>query len=148
MLEIQPGSRVRLHLRITLPNGTVAEDTFKGEPLEFCMNDGTLVRGLELGLYGLKAGDRQTLTLEPEQTFGLHDPTNVHALPRSRFPDDMSLQPGLIIAFDSGAGDEIPGAVTAIEDEQVTVDFNHPLAGKVIRFEVRILDVGPPPESE
>ena len=80
---IDVGSTVTLHLALTLEDGTVAESTFDDEPLTFTMGDGTLVRGLELGLYGLRPGDTQRLTLHPEQAFGLRDPDKVHRLPRT-----------------------------------------------------------------
>ncbi|MEJ2687637.1 MAG: FKBP-type peptidyl-prolyl cis-trans isomerase [Gammaproteobacteria bacterium] len=142
--QIQPGSRVTMHFSIALEDGMVAEDSSGGEPLSFVMGDGTVVEGLELALYGLRAGDTQRLQLEPEQTFGYRDPDNVHTLPRSDFPVEMNLEPGTIIGFTTPGGDEVPGAVQAVQGEEVKVDFNHPLAGHTLTFEVRILAVEPP----
>lgn len=139
--RIQPGSRVTMHFSITLEDGLVAEDTGGEEPLVFVMGDGTLVEGLELALYGLQAGDRQQLRLEPGQAFGYRDPDNVHTLPRSDFPVDMNLQPGAIVGFTTPGGDELPGAVLALDDDAVQVDFNHPLAGHTLTFDVHILAV-------
>lgn len=141
---IQPGSRVTMHFSITLEDGMVAEESFGGEPLVFVMGDGTLVEGLELALYGLQAGERQQLRLEPAQAFGYRDPDNVHALPRSDFPVDMDLHPGVIVGFATPGGDELPGAVLALDDDTVQVDFNHPLAGHTLTFAVHILVVQPP----
>jgi FKBP-type peptidyl-prolyl cis-trans isomerase SlpA len=137
------GSTVTLHLSLTLEDGTVAEDTFGGEPHTFRMGDGTLLRGLELGLYGLRPGDTQRLRLDPEQAFGLRDPANVHTLPRSQFTADVEPEPGLIVAFATADGTEIPGAILAVSEDGVEVDFNHPLAGHTIVFDVEILDVVP-----
>lgn len=148
MFEIQPGSKVKMHLRITLPNGTVAEDTFAAEPLEFTMNDGTLIPSLELALYGLREGQEQTLELEPEQAFGLSDPNNVHQLPREQFPAEMELQPGLVIGFEIEQGEELPGSVQSVDNDTVTVDFNHPLAGKTIILHTEVLSIEPPDDEE
>jgi FKBP-type peptidyl-prolyl cis-trans isomerase SlpA len=148
MYEIQPGSQVRMHLKITLPNGTVAEDTFSEEPLEFTMNDGTLIPSLELALYGLREGQIQTLELQPEQAFGLSDPNNVHQLPRSQFPDDMQLEPGQIIGFESEQGEELPGVIQSVDNDTVTVDFNHPLAGKTIILHTEVLSIKPPADEQ
>jgi FKBP-type peptidyl-prolyl cis-trans isomerase SlpA len=137
------GSTVTLHLSLTLEDGTVAEETFSGEPHTFRMGDGSLVHGLELGLYGLKPGDTQRLRLEPEQAYGLRDPQKVHRLPREQFSDAIQPEPGLIIGFDTPDGEAIPGAVLAVSDDSVEVDFNHPLAGHVITFDVEIIDVVP-----
>jgi FKBP-type peptidyl-prolyl cis-trans isomerase SlpA len=137
------GSTVTLHLSLTLEDGTVAEETFSGEPHTFRMGDGSLVHGLELGLYGLKPGDTQRLQLDPEQAYGLRDPQKVHRLPREQFTDAIQPEPGLIIGFDTPDGEAIPGAVLSVADDSVEVDFNHPLAGHVITFDVEIIDVVP-----
>jgi len=143
---ISPGSTVTLHLSLTLEEGTVAESTFDDEPLTFTLGDGTLVEGLELGLYGLKAGATQRLVLEPQQAFGLHDPDKLHRLGREEFPAELQLQPGVIIGFDTPSGEELSGTLVSLTDETVVVDFNHPLAGRVVVFEVEIIAVEPAPQ--
>jgi FKBP-type peptidyl-prolyl cis-trans isomerase SlpA len=142
--EIITGSEVTLHFRITLPDGTEALSTFEEEPLTVVIGDGTLRGGLELALYGLKAGDTQTLTLDPDQAFGWHDDALIHQMPRSDFPADMALEEGQVIGFTTPSGEEAAGSVMQLGEEQVTVDFNHPLAGKQVTFEVQILKVGLP----
>jgi FKBP-type peptidyl-prolyl cis-trans isomerase SlpA len=140
---ISPESTVTLHLSLGLKDGTVAESTFEDEPLTFTMGDGTLVEGLELGLYGLKAGNTQRLVLEPEQAYGLHDPARLHQLSRSEFSTELELEPGVIIGFDTPTGEELSGTIISLTDETVEVDFNHPLAGRVVVFEVEIIAVVP-----
>ena len=142
--EIQPGCRVTLHVRIRMADGSVAEDTFEEEPLALVMGDGTLHPNLELGLYGMKAGQEQTLTLTSEQAFGERDPASMHWLPRAEFPAEIEPEPGLIIGFATPEGEEIPGAVLEVEADRVQVDFNHPLAGKPIHFDAKILKVETP----
>ena len=141
--QINVASTVTLHLSLMLEDGTVAESTFDAEPLTFTMGDGTLVHGLELGLYGLRPGDSQRLTLYPEQVFGLRDPGKVHRLPRADFGADIELEPGLIVGFETPEGEELPGAILSLDADSVEVDFNHPLAGRNIIFDVEIIDVVP-----
>jgi len=143
---ISPESTVTLHLSLALEDGTVAESTFEDEPLTFTLGDGTLVEGLELGLYGLKAGATQRLVLQPEQAFGRHDPDKLHQLARAEFAAELELEPGVIIGFDTPSGEELPGTIVSLTDESVAVDFNHPLAGQVIVFEVEIIEVVPAPQ--
>ena len=139
---IEHGSLVRMHFSIYLEDGTVAETSRDdNEPIEFRVGDGTMVQGLELAILGLKPGDKQTLQIGPEVGFGFRDEENIHWMPRSDFAEDMPLEPGVIIGFDTPAGDELPGMVVEVDDEEVKVDFNHPLAGREITFEVEILDV-------
>lgn len=142
--EILPGSPVTLHLSISLEDGTEAVSTFGEEPVRLEMGDGTLQPGLELAIYGLKAGDTQTLSLLPEQAYGLRDPSMIHNMPLSEFDAGFSPEVGQIIAFALQNGEEVPGVVLGIEDGLVEVDFNHPLAGHEISFTVEILSVGKP----
>ena len=138
---ISPASTVTLHLSLTLKDGTVAESTFDDEPLTLTMGDGSLAEGLELGLYGLRPGDTQRLELYPEQAFGLRDPGKVHQLPRADFAAEIELEPGLVIGFNTPGGEELSGTILAFDDAMVEVDFNHPLAGRVVIFDVEIIAV-------
>ena len=142
-LTIGPGSEVLMHFTLSLADGTVADSTVEGEPLRFVMGDGSLIEGLELVLYGLKQGDRQCLSIEPRDAFGFPEEENIHTMPRSEFPEDIQLEVGQIIGFSTPSGEEVPGAIKKIKDEEVVVDFNHPLAGHEIIFDVEILEVKP-----
>jgi len=143
--QILPGSRVTLHLSIRLEDGTEALSTFDEEPVELTLGDGTLQPGLELAIYGLSRGDRQTLNLLPEQAYGLRDPALIQEMPRTEFATDFEPQPGQIIAFSLPNDEEAAGSVVSVEEGRVEVDFNHPLAGHEITFTVEILDVVAPP---
>ncbi len=142
-LTIGHGSEVTMHFSLTLEDGTVADATVDGEPMTFTMGDGTMVEGLEMVLYGLKVGDKQSLSIEPRDTFGFPDEENIHTLPRSEFSDEMKIEEGMIIGFSTPSGEEIPGAILEIGDDEVKVDFNHPLAGHEVVFTVEILDIKP-----
>ncbi|NOX77107.1 MAG: FKBP-type peptidyl-prolyl cis-trans isomerase [Gammaproteobacteria bacterium] len=139
--SIQQGSEVLMHFAIRLEDGTVADATEVDDPMRFVVGDGTLIGGLELALYGLHVGDTQTLTIGPENAYGARDSDNIHRLDRAEFPAEMALAKGVIVGFSTPAGDEIPGMVMDVGEKQVTVDFNHPMAGHDITFEVEILDV-------
>lgn len=139
--EIRHHSQVTMHFSLTLEDGTEAISTFEETPLEFQMGDGTLQPGLELGLFGLRSGDNQTLTLNPDQAYGWHDEQMIHQLPLSDFADKLEPAPGQIVAFATADGEEAPGIVLAVDDNQVKVDFNHPLAGHNVVYRVEILSV-------
>jgi len=142
-LTIGPGSEVLMHFTLSLADGTVADSTREGQPLRFVMGDGTLIEGLELVLYGLKVGDRQCLSIGPRDAFGFPAGENIHTMPRSEFPAEMQLEPGMIISFSTPSGEEVPGAIQEIKGDEVVVDFNHPLAGHEVIFDVEILEVKP-----
>ena len=148
-LTIGPGCKVSIYFTLSLPDGTVADATEAGEPLSFVMGDGTLIEGLELMLYGMKAGEKQCLSIEPRDAFGFPDEESVHKMPRKEFAADIPLEEGTIIAFETPGGQEVPGTIKEVTDEHVLVDFNHPLAGFEVTFDVEILSVEPPdPDTE
>jgi len=138
---IEKGRRVVVHFSLTLADGTPVDSSRDGEPLAFVAGDGTLEAGLESLLQGLHAGDRARFNLPPGQAFGEPDPGNVHRMARAEFPQDMTLEEGSVVAFGTPGGDEVPGTVVAVDAEGVEVDFNHPLAGRALSFEVEILSV-------
>ncbi|MFO8155444.1 MAG: FKBP-type peptidyl-prolyl cis-trans isomerase [Pseudomonadota bacterium] len=140
---IDRGSRVTLRYTLSLEDGTVVETTEGFEPLTFTIGDGTLIAGLEAVVKGLKAGDKQCLQIDPREGFGYPDVGNVHFLPRERFPADVEPQPGLIVGFETPGGEELPGTVLEVDEDQVRVDFNHPLAGRTITFDVEVEAVEP-----
>ena len=143
VLTIGHGCEVTMHFTLALEDGTVADASIDGEPMTFTIGDGTLIEGLEMVLYGLKVGEKQSLSIEPRDTFGFPDPENIHSMPRNEFSDDLQIEEGMIIGFSTPSGEEIPGAIMEINDDEVKVDFNHPLAGHEVVFSVEIVDIKP-----
>ena len=147
-LSIGPGCEVSMYFRLSLQDGTIADESADGEPLTFTMGDGSLIQGLELMLYGMKVGEKQCLKIDPRDAFGFPEEENVHSMPRSDFAEDMQIQPGMIIAFSTPAGHEVPGTIKEVNADTVLVDFNHPLAGFEVTFDVEILDIKPAAEGK
>lgn len=138
--RIGPDSRVTLHFALKLDDGGVVDSTFDKQPATFSIGDGSLLPGFEQALYGLKAGDCRSFNIGPDRGFGQPNPNNVQVMPRSQF-EDMELSEGLMIIFNDAASASLPGVVQSFDDQQVTIDFNHPLAGKELTFDVEIIDV-------
>ncbi|WP_455208167.1 FKBP-type peptidyl-prolyl cis-trans isomerase [Kaarinaea lacus] len=139
---IRPGSTVTMHYSLALEDGTLVDSTFdSGEPLTFTMGDGTLIEGLEYAIIDLQKGDRQSIRIPPESGFGFRDEAAVQSMPRNQFSDEIELQPGLVIEFESPSGVQVPGTVVEVNDDTVVVDFSHPLANRAVIFNVHILDV-------
>ena len=143
---IRQGSRVLMHFSLALPDGSEAVSTFGSEPELLVVGEGDLTEGLEMAILGLKKGDRQTLELTPAQAFGSWEEDKLQWMPRKDFSPELTLEPGLAIAFETPSGEEVPGTITEVGEQRVSIDFNHPLAGVDIVFSVEILDVqGPEP---
>ncbi|MGB0468088.1 MAG: FKBP-type peptidyl-prolyl cis-trans isomerase [Pontibacterium sp.] len=138
--QIGPGKKVNLHFAIKLEDGQVVDSNFEGQSATFAVGDGNLPEGFEQALFGLKAGDKEQLSIAPENAFGMSNPSNVQRLPRAQF-QDMALEPGLVISFQDPKQGELPGVIDRFDEQSVHVDFNHPLAGHRLLFEVAILSV-------
>ncbi len=145
--RIQPNSRVVMHYRLGLTDGTEVDTTEIDAPLAFALGDGTLIPGLEFALLGLRPGDLQTVTIDAATAFGSRDPDAVHWMPRTDFPATLQPAVGQILSFSLPNGDEVPGAILTVEETQVQVDLNHPLAGREVVFSVEILAVENPAEA-
>lgn len=143
--RIAPRSRVTLHLSLATTGGLEFLSTFDEEPSRITLGSGELAEGLEMALYGLRAGDDQTITLSAEQSFGPYDPDLVHYLARGEFGDEIEPEVGLVVAFTTPEGAELAGTILAVEGDRVQVDLNHPLAGRDVMFRVQILEVELPP---
>ncbi|GAA3569863.1 MULTISPECIES: FKBP-type peptidyl-prolyl cis-trans isomerase [Marinobacter] len=142
-LAVDKGTRVTLNFALKFTDGQVIDTTFDKEPASLEIGDDNLPENFEAYLMGMSAGERGDFEVPPEKGFGQHNPSNVQMFQRSDFSADMVLEPGVMISFADARQSELPGVVSKVEGDQVTVDFNHPLAGRTLIFEVEILDVEP-----
>lgn len=142
-LAVGPGTKVTLHFALQLENGDIVDSNFEREPAIFTVGDGNLLPGFEKALFGMYEGDHKTLVIKPEEGFGQRNPNNIQEIPRSQFNTELELTEGLMLSFADAQKTELPGVVQKFDDEVVIIDFNHPLAGRDILFEVAILKIEP-----
>ncbi len=142
-LAIGPSTRVTLHFALHLEGGAEIDSTFSSKAATFEVGDGSLLPGFEKVLMGLVAGDEQEFSVPPENGFGQKNPSNVQVMERSVFDPSLELQEGLMVSFSDAQNTELPGVIKSIGDDEVEVDFNHPLAGRTILFSVKIIAVEP-----
>ena len=136
--KIQDGSQVKMHFSLMLEDQTVIDTNFDREPVCFFIGDGNLLPGFEKALIGMQTNQEGTFEIEPKEAFGQHNNQNVQTLDLSSFEDNIEV--GSVYSFQNGDG-ELPGVIIEINDSTVQVDFNHPLAGKIILFKVKILAI-------
>ncbi|MGF1910492.1 FKBP-type peptidyl-prolyl cis-trans isomerase [Vibrio kasasachensis] len=142
MIAITQDSTVTLHFTIKMKDGSVADSTHNmGKPAKLVIGDGSLSDNFEQCLIGLQAGESKVIELAAADAFGMPNPDNIHYMDRAKFVGDVEVEIGTIMAFSGPDGMEIPGIITEIAGDSVTVDFNHPLAGQDVTFAVEILSV-------
>jgi FKBP-type peptidyl-prolyl cis-trans isomerase SlpA len=138
---ISANSQISLHFSLKMDDGQVIDSTFDRAPASFSMGDGSLLPGFEARLLGLVTGDSKEFDIPPEDGFGQPNPNNMQTMKRTDFAADMPIAPGLVVSFADAQNAELPGVIASIEGDRVEVDFNHPLAGKTLKFDVQILEV-------
>ncbi len=139
---VKQGCEIAIEFKLSLSDGTVVDEADVNNPLIFELGDGTLIHSLETLLEGLELGTSLKISLTPEEAFGFANPENIHSLQREEFPKDMVLQEGHVIGFTTPTGEEVPATVLQLDNQQVLMDFNHPLAGQTVVFEAKIVKVG------
>ncbi|MDH5217481.1 MAG: FKBP-type peptidyl-prolyl cis-trans isomerase [Gammaproteobacteria bacterium] len=137
---VQPDSRVQIHFCLSLESGFVVEDTYEDEPLELSIGSGALIEGLERAIIGMSPGEKKTVTLDAPDAFGPRDEDRIMEMDKSDFPAELAIEKGKIIGFTAPSGEEVAGAVLEV-GEAVLVDFNHPLAGKRVIFDVELVSL-------
>jgi len=142
-LAIGPGTKITLHFSLQLDNGEIVDTNFERDPAIFTVGDGNLLPGFEKALFGMLEGEHKTLLIKPEDGFGQRNPNNIQEIARSQFSPDLELSEGLTLSFADAQKTELPGVVVRFDEDVVVVDFNHPLAGRDILFEVAILKIEP-----
>ncbi len=141
LIKIGENTKVSLHFSLSLNDGSVVDSTFDKAPAEFEFGDGQLPDGFQAYLVGLIAGDKEEFMVPPEKSFGMPNPNNQQTMKRKDFPSDMELVKGLMISFADANKSELPGVVKDFDEDEVVIDFNHPLAGETLKFVVEIQSV-------
>jgi FKBP-type peptidyl-prolyl cis-trans isomerase SlpA len=142
-VPVSEGTRVYLNFSVSLEDGSEVDTNFGSDPVDFVVGDGSLLPGFERLIFGMSAGERQMFTVSPENAFGQPNDNNVQYLPRDQFDEDLELEIGLVFSFADASGGEVPGMILAFDEDEVTVDFNHPLSGRTILFDVLVHRVEP-----
>lgn len=144
--RVTAGSLVTLRYRLSFADGQELVSTFGGNPATFQLGAGELAPPLEERLLGLAAGERRAFTL-PSDAFGARDGRLVRRARREEVPADVPLVLGGTVHLVGPAGRAVAARVAALDDVSVTLDFNHPLAGRALVFEAEVLAVLPPAEA-
>jgi FKBP-type peptidyl-prolyl cis-trans isomerase SlpA len=139
-VPVGPGTRVSLVFSLELESGEVIDAT-GNSGAEFTVGDGNLLPGFEKAMFGLKAGAKRRLKIDAESGFGIPNPENIRRMKRSQFQPNMELAEGLMMSFADAQNTELPGVILGVDGDYVEIDFNHPLSGKTLIFDVEVLSV-------
>ena len=131
---------VALEFTLTVDGEIV--DTSDGDgPIRFIQGQGQIIPGLEKALYGMTMGDSKELAIPPKDGYGEHDPNAFADIPRAEFPSEIPLELGVELELKNKTGDTLEATIDSVDDESVRLNFNHPLAGKILNFSVKVVDL-------
>ncbi len=138
---IQDNVVVALAYTLKLENGEIVDEASSEDPLEYLHGANTIIPGLERALTGMRVGERKQVQVAPADGYGDYDPEDVEVVPRHQFPSDAPLEVGMAITLADDNDNYIDAVISALTPESVTLDYNHPLAGKTLFFDVQVLDI-------
>ena len=142
MSKIEEGNSVTLHYTGTLTDGTKFDSSVdRGEPISFVVGGGQMIEGFDQNVRGMALGEKKTFNISPEEGYGPSDPEAIQQISKEQFPDGFEPENGLLVRGTNEDGQEIIALVIESDEKTVTLDFNHPLAGKELVFEVEIVGV-------
>lgn len=142
---VATNSVLLMHYTLHLKDGSVADSSLDADqPMYLHMGQGDISDAFEKALLGLQVGEQKRVHLQPEDAFGEVDSRLVAQLPSNRFDNWDELEEGMLIGFHQGdSQEEMPGVIRKIDEGLVTVDFNHPLAGQEVWFDIQVVDIDP-----
>lgn len=139
---IEKDSHILVHITMKLADGSAADSTkVNNKPAKIIMGDQSISPAFEQQLLGLKTGESKEFTLEAKDAFGEPNPDNIHYVDVTKFSAEAPAKVGNIVNFTQPGGVELPGMITDVSGNSVTVDFNHPLAGQAVTFIIDVVEV-------
>jgi peptidylprolyl isomerase len=138
--KVKDGSIVKLHYTLTV-DGEVADSSKERDPMEFEVGSGKVIPGFEKAIMDMKVGEKKSFEVSPEDGYGTEDPDNYQLVSRANLPPDLELEVGMVLYANGMQGGPVPAKIAEIREDAVVMNFNHPLAGKTLEFEVEIVSI-------
>jgi len=148
MEKIENGIFVSVDYKGTLRNGEVFDTSSGRQPLEVQIGAGNVIKGFEEELLGMSLNEKKSFTIEPEDAYGQRDESLKRVFARAEVSPEIDLQVGQIVGIRSQEGQHIPASIVQVDDENVTADMNHPLAGEVLHFEIEVVGISSTPTQD
>lgn len=141
MTQAKSGDTVKIHYTGTLDDGTQFDSSSGRDPLQFTLGSGQVIPGFDKAVEGMTVGDSKTVNIPAEDAYGHRHEQMVQEVPRTALPQDLEPREGMALQARGQDGQVLNLTVTAVGDESITVDGNHPLAGKALNFDIELVDI-------
>ncbi len=138
---VKEGNKVKVQYTGTLDNGTVFDSSEGREPLEFVAGSGQLIKGFDKGVLGMKLNEEKKVHIEAIEAYGEHNPQFIQKIPRNVLPKEKYPEVGMVLGLVRADGIQMEAKIIEVNEEEITVDLNHPLAGKALNFTIKIVAI-------
>jgi peptidylprolyl isomerase len=143
--KVENGLYVSVDYKGTLQNGEVFDTSQGGQPLEVQIGVGQLIEGFERELMGMSVKEKKMFTLSPDEAYGERDEGLTREFARADFPAELEPEVGMTVALQTPEGRQMPAQITQLDEEKLSVDLNHPLAGEPLTFEIEVVGISKTP---
>ncbi len=141
MSKVKDGDTVKVHYKGALEDGSVFDSSENKDPLEFTLGSGQLIPGFEKAVQGMTEGDSTTVTIPAEEAYGEVREDLVISVEKDNLPDDVEPEVGMQLQLNQPDGQAIPVRITQVEEKEITLDANHPLAGENLVFDIEVVEI-------
>tara|TARA_B100000315_G_scaffold141658_1_gene130715 strand:- start:9638 stop:10066 length:429 start_codon:yes stop_codon:yes gene_type:complete len=141
-MTVKKGDKIKVEYTGTLEDGTVFDSSEKhGKALEFEVGSGQMIKGFDAAVIGMKKDEEKTINLEPEDAYGPQNAEMIKNIPREQFPKEQEPKEGMVLLLQTPEGGQFPVKVVGVTDKEVSLDLNHPLAGKKLTFKLKVVGI-------
>jgi peptidylprolyl isomerase len=141
-MSVKKGDKIKVEYTGTLEDGTLFDSSeAHGQPLEFEVGSGQLIKGFDDAVIGMEIGEEKEIKLQPSEAYGEHNPELVKKVPKEQFPKEKELKPGMILLIKLPNEIQVPVRIAEVTDDEIALDLNHPLAGKVLIFKIKVVEI-------
>jgi peptidylprolyl isomerase len=138
---VKKGDSVKIQYTGSLEDGTIFDSSKAGEPLEFTVGGGQIIPGFDEAVEGMKLNEEKKVTIKAEDAYGERDETLIREFPRNSLPENFKPEKGMVIQLQDQTGRPMPATIIDITENSITVDLNHPLAGKDLTFDMKVVGI-------
>jgi FKBP-type peptidyl-prolyl cis-trans isomerase 2 len=139
---VKNGDKIKVEYKGTLNDGTVFDSSEKhGKPLEFQVGSGQIIKGFDEAVKGMAKGEEKNVKIPSQEAYGQPNPQLVQKVLKQNLPKDQEVKPGMALLATTPDGKQIPAKVSEVNENDVTIDLNHPLAGKDLNFKIKVVEV-------
>ena len=146
--NVEQGNFVQVHYTGTFDDGTVFDSSDGKDPLEVLAGNGMLIKGFDDALMGMKDGEEKEITIEPKDAYGEPNEMLVQKIPRKELSDEITPEVGMVLGVKAPTGQVFPATIKEVNDEEILLDANHPLAGKTLHFKLQLVAHRVPTEED